>query len=570
MSIFAEIGIIIAIAAGVSIVMRFLRQPLLIGYIITGLIVGPYVLGIVASYETIQMLGEVGIALLLFIVGLNLSPRILREVGTISLITGLGQIVFTALLGFGIATLLGFGPVAAWYIAIGLTFSSTIIVLKLLADKDDMEKMYAKISMGLLLFQDIVAMIVLIVASSLSADASTQGVWGAVLLVVKGFVFASIFLLISTRLLPKLGRFFAQSQEMLFMFSIGWGLGVAVLFNWLGLSLEVGSLIAGVTLAASPYHHEIGSRLRPLRDFFIVLFFVFLGTQMTVGNIGSLIIPAIIFTLFVLIGNPLIMMILMGILGYRKRTSFLTGLTVAQISEFSLILAALGFRAGQISSDILSLITTVGIITIAASTYLIMYAEEIYKFFEPALSLFERKQTRPENKRLPKIDVLLFGCNRIGFEFVDMFRSEKIPFIVVDYNPQTIEHLKKEKIQCRYGDAEDIDFIEEIKPQRAKMVVSTIPDAQTNKTLVEKLRSLHFDGVIIVIAHDVDDARFLYVHGASYVIMPHFLGGTYASEMVSKYGFNKESFEKEKEKHLKYLATKKLRGHQHPAPEKTH
>lgn len=567
MTIFGEISVIIAIAAIVSVVMRALRQPLIIGYILTGLLVGPAVFGLVHSYEAIEALGEIGISFLLFIVGLNLTPKILKEVGLISLVTGFGQIIFTAIAGFFIAHALGFGINAAWYIAIALTFSSTIIILKLLSDKNDLDKLYAKISIGFLLFQDIVAMALLIIISSISQDVS-GGVGGAVIAILKGIVLAVLFFGVSTRFIPRLHTFLARSQETLFIFSIGWGLGVAALFHWMGLSIEVGSLIAGVTLAASPYHHEMSARMRPLRDFFLVLFFVFLGSEMSLGDIQTSIVPALILSSFVVIGNPVIVMALMGALGYRKRTAFLSGLTVAQISEFSLIVVALGVKAGHIGESVLSLVTLVGIITIAFSTYLILYAEKIYKKISRPLSIFERKKVR-ETKEIPEeFDVILFGSNRIGYEFISVFEREKIKCIVVDHDPEVIARLHQRGITCRYGDAEDIEFVKELGVGNAKMVVSTIPDVDTNELLIDTVLEQKPDVIMVVTAHDVVDAQLLYEKGASYVIMPHFLGGTYASELVGKHGFSEEEFRYEKTKHLAYLETKKKLGHHHPPAER--
>jgi len=567
MSIFVELGVILVLASVVSIVLRALKQPLIIGYIVAGLIAGPYALGLIRSVETIQTLGELGIAFLLFIVGLNLSPSILKEVGFVSLITGLGQILFTAVAGFFVAQALGFGASAAFYIAIALTFSSTIIILKLLSDKDDLEKLYAKISIGFLLFQDIVAMILLIVISSLGSNPS-EGIQGALWLVGKGIVLSAVFFLVTTRILPHISSFLARSQEMLFMFSIGWGLGVAALFYSFGLSVEVGALIAGMTLAVSPYHHEMSARMRPLRDFFLVLFFVFLGSQMTVGDIQMFFVPALVLSLFVVVGNPLIVMILMSAMGYRKRTAFLSGLTVAQISEFSLIIVALGVKTGHVGEGTLSLVTLVGIITIAVSTYLILYAEGLYRRLAPVLSVFERKLTREEKELKNKYDVILFGCNRIGYEFLDVLQREKLKTLVVDYNPQIVERLKAEKIHARYGDAEDLEFLDTLGIDKIKMIISSIPDPAVGDLILEKVKEKGATPIIILTAHDVDVARSLYERGASYVIMPHFLGATYASELVARIRFSEESFRYEKTKHLAYLETKKKLGHQHPPAER--
>jgi len=570
--LFIELGILIAASALISIVMRILRQPLIIGYIITGFIVGPYVFNIAQSEEVIRIFAELGIAFLLFIVGLNLSPKVFKEVGVPSLVTGLGQIVFTSVIGYIIVQLFGFDVLTSWYIAIALTFSSTIIILKLLSDKGDMETLYGKISIGFLLLQDVVATIILIVAASSRLGESGGGavLQNVLLLLGKGAVLTVVLILISTKVLSRLTGFLGRSQELLFMFSIGWGLGVAALFYSLGLSIEVGALIGGVALALSPFHHEMSAKMRPLRDFFIVVFFIFLGSQLSVADLQSVLVPALILSAFVLVGNPLIVMALMGAMGYRKRTGFFAGLTVAQISEFSLILILLGIKNGQIAQSALSLVTVVGVVTIAASTYMILYADKLYAWLGRVFSIFERTHPKERTGDAAKraYETILFGCNRTGHDIVEVLSREGRDLLVVDYNPEIISYLRGKGITCVYGDAEDAEFVEELRPWEAKMVISTIAEPEGALLLLEKIRSRSSDTIVILTSQDIPEAERLYKEGVSYVIMPHFLGATYAAELLRKNKFASESFAFEKTKHLSYLETKKQRGHTHPHIEK--
>ena len=333
--VFTEITLLLVLAAAMSMVMRALKQPLIIGYILIGLLVGPSVLGIVESAESIELLGNFGIALLLFIVGLGLNPKVIKEVGKVSLLTGLGQVIFTSAIGFWITTILGYDVMTAFYIAVALTFSSTIIILKLLTDKKEQNKLYGKIAIGFLLVQDVVATFALVIAS-----ASGQGELNAqevLLLAAKGIGLVALTLVVSSQVVRRLSTFLARSQELLFLFAIAWGFGIGTLFYEAGFSLEVGALLAGVALASMPYAQEIGSRLRPLRDFFIVVFFIALGAKLNIDNLSGIIWQAVGLSAFVLIGNPIIVMTIMGVLGYKRKTSFNAGLAVAQISEFSLI-----------------------------------------------------------------------------------------------------------------------------------------------------------------------------------------------------------------------------------------
>lgn len=554
MPIFIEIGLILAVATLVSIIMRMLRQPLTVGYILSGIIVGPFVLNIISTTEYIELFSKFGIAILLFVVGLSLKPDIIREVGKTSLITGLGQVIFTSILGFGIMRLLGFDLVASLYAAVALTFSSTIIILKILSDKGDLNKLYGKISIGFLLVQDIVATIILLLVSFFGSSTGVDNKNNA-LIFLAGLLFFIALYLISRFILPGLSTFLAKSQEALFLFSMTWGLGIAGIFYNFGFSLEIGALIAGVTLSVSPYSSEISSRMKPLRDFFILLFFVLLGSQIVISSISTIIFPAIILSLFVLLGNPIIVIILMNLLGYPSRTGFMAGLTVAQISEFSLILMALGFSFGHVNQEVVSLVTLVGIITIASSTYLILYADKIYPLVRPLLKIFEWRKNIPKNNEEGQeiFNMIIFGYDRVGYDFVSTAERIKNKYLVVDFDPNSIKKLKERGVPYRFGDADDVNFLEEIGLLKAGIIISTIPDFKTNLNLVSYYHNHKPDGAIIVISHDIKDAKALYAHGASFVIMPHYLGATYASRMIEAHTASISAFTEEKEKHLKYL-----------------
>lgn len=557
MEIFIEIGLILAITTLISFFVRLIKQPLIVGYILSGIVVGPYVLNILTSTEYIDLFSKLGIAMLLFIVGLSLKLDIIREVGKASLITGLGQIIFTTIIGYLLMIILGFNQITSLYGAIALTFSSTIIILKLLSDKGDMNKLYGKISIGFLLVQDIVATMIILVVSILgtsSSDENTSLVLTSLLL--KGISFFLILFLLQKYVLPRVSKFLASSQESLFLFSITWGLGLAGIFYVFGFSIEIGALAAGIALSSSSFSQEISSRMKPLRDFFILLFFVMLGSQIILTNFAGIIVPAIILSLFVLIGNPIIVVIIMNLLGFKKRIGFLAGLTVAQISEFSLILIALAFSFGHISKEIVSLITLVGIITITGSTYLILYAEKIYPKIKHFVAIFEiKKNNKKEEKgdETNNYDMVIFGYDRVGYDFVNIAKKLNKKYLVVDFNPNSIEKLKKINIPHRFGDAEDVSFLEEIELAKAKSVISTIPDFKTNLSLVSYYRTHNKDGIIIVLSHEIKDTKELYEHGASFVVMPHYLGANIASSMLEKYGLEKNSFDHEKENHLDYL-----------------
>lgn len=550
-SIFAEISLLLALGTGIAIVMRLLKQPLIIGHIFTGILVGPAILGIVHTPETIEVFGSFGIALLLFIVGLGLNPKVIKEVGRVSLLTGLGQVLFTTIIGFFIVRFYGYSPVSAFYIAVALAFSSTIIILKLLTDKKEHNKLYGKISIGFLLVQDLIATVALLIASTVGTSGLSYKHLG--MLSLKGAGLIILVFAASRFIVRPIAAFLARSQELLFLFAIAWGFGIATVFLELGFSLEVGALVAGIGLSTMDYAQEIGARLRPLRDFFIVVFFIALGAKLNIADIGSVLSQAIGLSIFVLVGNPIIVMIIMGLLGYTKRTSFKAGLAVAQISEFSLIFMLVGQRNGQIAPQAVSLITIIAIITIAASSYMIIYADTLYKFFEKYLSLFERRKVKYEQTSSHSYEAVLFGYQRGGDEFVKAFKGITKKFVVVDYDPDMIDQLERKEIPFLYGDATDAELLEEIGFEHTRLVISTMSDHQTNTFLLQHAEKVNPNLVIICYADSPEEAAELYELGASYVMVPYYIGSEKVSAFIKKNGFNKVEFRNFREKNIAYL-----------------
>ena len=569
MELFIELSILIAITVLIAGLMRALKQPLIIGYIFAGILSGPRLLDLISSTETMSILSHIGVALLLFIVGLGMSPKIIKDVGMVSLVTGVGQVIFTTVIGFFICQLLGFSTIESLYIAVALTFSSTIIIMKILSDKGDMRSLYGRISIGFLIVQDLIAIIILMVISSNPAGSDlTKYVFGTVL---KGFGLIVVLFLIGVYILPGVIKSIAKTQEFLLLFSIGWCLSLASIFHYMDFSMEIGALLAGFTLSMSPYRYEISSKMRPLRDFFIVLFFILLGSQMVFTDIIPYIAPIIIISAFILIGNPMIVMILMGLMGYTKRNSFLAGLTVAQISEFSLILIALGVKLGHLTNDILSFVTCIGLITIAGSTYMMIYANKIYPHLSKFLSIFERRGEKVDEHKYhdyESYDIIVFGYNRVGYDLLKFIKKMEKRFLIVDYDPETIVDLAKEGVDCRYGDASDSELLNELNFSECRMVISTIPDFDTNLLLISKIRESNKKAIMIVVSNDIDEAIELYDKGATHVIMPHFLRGQHTSTLIEKNGLDFDRFVEEKIAHIEDLKKRKKRGHEHTEDER--
>jgi voltage-gated potassium channel Kch len=345
----------------------------------------------------------------------------------------------------------------------------------------------------------------------------------------------------------------ASDQELLFLTSVAIGLGSAALFAKIGLSMEVGALAAGVMLATRPYAAEVGARLRPLRDFFVIVFFIALGTELTFSSFSNYLWPIVISTLIVVIGKPIIVMSSLGLMGYTKRTSFMTAATLSQVSEFAIILVILASQKEIINQDVVSLLTFVALISIAVSTYLVTFGDKIYAAIKDRLNMFER--TKAEGEALPseRNDLVLFGYQRGGHEFINLFKKMKKKYVVIDYDPEVIDVIEQRKINYLYGDATDIELLEEAGVQNAKLVVSTIPDFQVNIFLINYLKGKNPRAIIIVHTDDPYEAAKLYEAGASYVILPHYIGSEKVSEFIAKSGLAKSNFRKQRVRHLDYL-----------------
>lgn len=562
LSVYAEIGILIGIATAMAFLMRLLRQPLIVGHIITGFLVGRFVLQLFQNQETLQFFSELGISFLLFSVGLTLNPKVLKNYGLVSVVTGFGQVFLTGGAGILLCLLIGYDLITALYVGIALSFSSTVIVMKLLSDKGDLDKLYVKVSIGSLLLQDFIAIVLLFTIPFVT---TSQG--DAVKLfetLALGIITAAGVFLFARYFVRHLHAFMIRSQELLFLFTIAWGMGISALFAWVGFSLEGGALIAGIALSTLPSRHEIGARLAPLRDFFIVIFFILLGMTMVVSDFRAILIPAIILSLFVLFINPIMQLIVMGFMGFRKKTSFQTGTMAAQISEFSLILVALGVTLGQVPSVVLSVVTLVGIITIFISSYLILYSDFVYKYIANYLDIFERKNAR--EKRIPnQFDkTVLIGGSRVAYDFINLFIEEGEKFLVIEHDPDVIRKLEDSAINVAYGDASDPDLLDDLRVNQAELVVSTVPDINTNFVVLSCAKKKGKKGpIVIVVANQIDEALELYSAGADYVVLPHFLGGSFAASLVQK--FTKEALELQdvRQQHINQLQNRESHRYDH-------
>ncbi|MFT0745139.1 cation:proton antiporter [Synechococcus sp. RC10B2] len=528
LGVYTEVSLILLAAAVLGAIGLLLRQPLIIVYILLGIALGPSGIKLVQSQDVVDLLAQVGVAILLFLVGLELNPDYVRRIGAVAVATGLGQLSFTIIIGFLLTLLLGKDWLTALYIAIALTFSSTIIIVKLLSDKRELDTLHGRIAVGFLIVQDIAVIVALVAMSVLGGgQAGEQGlaqVLGAIALKLAALG-AGMYLAIRY-LLGRLLRFLARSLELLLIFAVAWAVGLAALGDWLGFSKELGAFLAGFALSPTHFRDAISTRLIPLRDFLLLFFFIDLGTKFDLATAQQEWLTALILALFVLIGNPLIVMAIMGTMGYRRKTGFLAGLTVAQISEFSIIFIAMGLSLGHVRQDALSITTMVGLITIALSTYMILYSQPLYKRLERFLKPFERKEPFAEKRfEAQELDdapyeVIVFGLGRTGRLVLDHYHALGIRAIGVDYDPEAVAAMQASGIPALFGTAEDQEFIRGLPLATAKLLVITLPHMDDVQDLMRIVDATDFDGRIIAVARSEADANALKAMGVDEVINP--------------------------------------------------
>lgn len=537
---FLEFAALLFLAAVFGVTARLLRQPLIVAFIALGIIAGPAGLDLIFSAEEIHLLADIGIAILLFVVGLKLDLKLIRTTGTVALFTGMGQVIFTSLIGFLLALALGFGSLPALYIAVALTFSSTIIIVKLLSDKKEIDSLHGQIAIGFLIVQDIVVVLVMIVLSAINtgADQSLGWIIGAVTL--KGLLLLSITGVMMRWVLPGLSGYLASSQELLVLFAIAWAMTLAGLSEAMGFSREVGAFLAGIALASTQYREVISGRLTSIRDFLLLFFFIHLGAGLKLDLLGEQLWAAGLLSVFVLIGNPLIVMVIMGMMGYRKRTGFLAGLAVAQISEFSLIFIALGLNLGHVSDEVVGLVTLVGLITIGLSTYMILYSHPLFEWLSPLLGIFEKatphREAQQRQNQQRHYDVILFGLGRYGGNILHQLRKQGLSVLAVDFDPQQVKYWQSEGMETQYGDIEDPELAEQLPLKHTAVVISSLPRCDANISLLKCLKAADYQGKTIVTAHSSADAGLLQAEGADQVLLPFTDAAEVIGERIAELG----------------------------------
>jgi Kef-type K+ transport system membrane component KefB len=497
------LGLMMLVAWLVVFIAWRINVPSIVAYLGVGLIILPLTEQVIPflGYAgrptglpvTIQLIGEAGIVLLLFIVGLELSLDRIRDVGRVAVYAGLGQVVITAIGGTGISLLLGFSVIESVFLGAALTFSSTVVVVKLLDQKRELDSLYGRIAVGIFLVQDLVVIIVLALLAGLGSAAGATAfstiAWG----IAKAFLgmasLLALSVIASRYLLARPFGWASRFPDMLLIWSLTWCFLYVSVAGALGISRELGAFLAGISLAQLGCSHDLRRRVHPLMNFFVAVFFITLGVEMNVSGALENWAAAGWLSLFVLIGNPLIFVWIIARSGYSEKTAFLTGVTVAQVSEFSFVFAAVGMGSGLIGESILSLIALVGILTIALSSYMILYNHELYSWVRRwgLLRVFGAKQEEDERPPALKAHFVVVGLNSLGRRLVKSLvaRDEKV--LSIDVDPVKLRSVPGAKVQ---GGIEYLSTTEEANLAQAKFAVSALQIEDANNLFAFRCRQL--------------------------------------------------------------------------------
>ncbi len=542
-SILPEIGIAVLAATAMGFIFQLCRQPVILGYLVAGALIGPQIgFSLVSHPDNIEVISEIGLILLLFIIGLELNPTKLLSSGKKLIYAGVGQFIFCVLIGLGFFVLLGYplggGRIEALYLSLFCALSSTAIVVKLLYDKFELDTLPGRISLGILIFQDLWAILIL----ALQPNFMDPKLHLVALALGKGVLLLAVGFLLSRFALRWIFAKIAKTPEMVVATSIAWCAFMAGLGSWIGMSMEMGALIAGAAIASFPYGVHVTAKVLPLRDFFLTLFFLSIGMKIPFPDVATLTM-AFLIVLFVIASRFLTIYPILKLSGSGRRTSFITSLNLAQISEFSLVVAALGVQYGHIQQSLMSLIIYAMAITSVLSSYFIKGNHAMYLVFDRALTRLgfpSRAARETADEGQDHYPIVLLGYHRGARAIVEKIEEdapdllEKI--LVIDFNLEVLKELEDRHIKGVFGDISSMDTLDHAHVAGADVILSTIPDMllknTSNLSLVKTCRMLAPNALIVATADAAEQAEELKNSGANEVLLPYALIGETIAEML--------------------------------------
>lgn len=538
--LFNEFAILLFMAVMFGFVAVMLRQQLTIAFILVGLIAGPAFLGWIRPHNDIDVLANYGVTLMLFIIGLKLDLTLIKKYGQVSFMAGIGQIAVTMCGAMLVSYLTGIQLVPALIAAFAISISSTIVVVQMISSKNETFSLHANITIATLIVQDLAAILVIIVLSSwkniysLYLYHTSQAL--SVFSTEAGLI--AVAVLLAIYVFPLLLQYIAKSRDLLVLFAFSWAVLFAAITNSVGLGMQIGGLLGGMTLASTIYREAIASKLDIIRNFLLIFFYFKLGASLRISSIITgghaslsvfhhilLFMPAVLLSLYVLLCRPFITFLAVSFNNYKKRISFMSSIPFSQVSELSLIIAVIAVGDKLIDQGTANLITIVSVITIVVSTYLMTYSSRVYHRLSRYLTRFQRNINRRSDP-LRKyynypIDVVIYGFGRHGRHLAMNLEKNGLNVMAIDFDPTKIHSWLPRKILMRFGDAEDFEYPETLPSKGIKWLISTIPDLDANKILITALRDLDYKAKIAIYTYQDEHEEELKKLGVDLVIIPH-------------------------------------------------
>lgn len=516
---FKTLVTIVLAAFAFTFVGSFARIPSIVLYLIAGLVIGPLT-GMALVTESHELIADIGIALMLFLVGLEMNIDKIRVLGKVGLLAGVGQVVLTFPAGFGLCLLLGLGRTEAAVMGVALLLSSTVVVIKLLEEKRSLDAFHGRIAVGILLVQDILVIILLTVLSGVGGGDGPDGLADVVTRVAQALggmaLLIGLVVVASRLLMPRVFGWAARSPQTLFVWSLAWCFLMVAMAHRLHLSEEVGAFLAGIGLAQLPYNRDLHRRVRPMMNFMIAVFFVSLGISMNLGKALSQWPLALVLSAFVLIGKFLIVWLIVSRLRFSGRTAMLSGVSLAQISEFSFIFLAMAYQGGLASQYLVALTGLVGLVTISASSFLILHDGRVVSFLRRLLRLDPagREADTPDDAGLSG-HVIVVGMNTLGRRIVHALDAMGETVLAIDTDPGKLADLPCRKL---LGNVEYAGTLEEACLAEAKLIVSALQIEDTNEAVAFRGR---LNGVpCSILAVDMNHMDELLDMGVDYLMVP--------------------------------------------------
>jgi Kef-type K+ transport system membrane component KefB len=549
-------GLMIIAASAVALLAHRLKQPLLLGYVLAGILLGPAITGLVDNpAPLLGLVTDLGLIFLMFIIGLELDLTKIKDVGRTSAMIGILQVTIVTIVAATATSFFGIGLIQGIYLGLAASFSSTLVVVNILTQTKEINSLHGELVLGILVAQDMLAVIGLSLLGTLKGGSESiidtalrlahitlpsGGLIESLLLIANLTLFALVTYLFFKHIMPRVFKEAIASAELLFIVSLAIVLVLSVVANLFAFSVAVGAFLAGIALSTAVYSHEIMGRVKPIKDFFLLLFFVSLGMQIMFDDVATQVPIVLIILAGTMLLKPVVTFFVCKAFRYNNRTSFFTALHLAQASEFGLILIAVGITQGTLPASMLTGVVLVTIVTMVMTAYLIRYDERIYQVFKPLIEPLDILfGSRPEEHRnVPekyKPQVIIIGVNALTSEAVETLHGKK-RILVIDYNPQKIITYKKRGVPTICADALSVDLYKDIDFTKAETVVSVVHELASNQFILKKVHEASKGGTrisTIMSASTEDVGKKLYRSGATLVLMPDVMGRRMLSEIVA-------------------------------------